>query len=102
MQVTFGWSGSWFDDQTVAENITSSKAQSKQSRMTGDGSSFSSHVARTTSRASATTGCSQISQCRLLVLVLLVGRDRVSVHPAQHPRETVGCTPRTARGSDRR
>ena len=33
MQVTFGCSGSWFDDQMVAENITSSNAQSKQSRI---------------------------------------------------------------------
>ncbi len=60
MQVTFGCSGSWFDDQIVAENMTSSNAQSKQSRIGGDGCSFSSQSARTTSRASATTGCSQI------------------------------------------
>ena len=31
MQVTFGWRGSWFIDQTAAENITSSNARSKQS-----------------------------------------------------------------------
>ena len=61
MQVTFGCRGSWFDDQMAAENMTSSKAQSKQSRMTGAGCSFSSHSARTSSRALATTGCSQIS-----------------------------------------
>ena len=60
MHVTFGCWGSWFEDQIVAENMTSSNAQSKQSRITCDGCSLSSQSARTASRASATIGCSQI------------------------------------------
>ena len=47
MQITVGRSGSWFDDQTAAENITSSNAQSKHARMAGVGSISFSQCSRT-------------------------------------------------------
>ena len=49
MQMTFGRSGSWLSDQTAAENITSSKAASKQPRMSGLGSAAASQLLRTRS-----------------------------------------------------
>jgi transcription elongation factor GreB len=58
MVTTRGRSGSWFSDQTAAQNITSSKAASKQARISGLGAAFASQSARTCSRARRSVGCS--------------------------------------------
>ncbi len=57
MQVTFGRSGSWFDDQTAAENMTSSNAASNRSRIAGDALARPSQVSATLAYAALTVGC---------------------------------------------
>ncbi len=81
MQVTFGRSGSWFDDQIAAENMTSSKAASKP---------LAHRVATAFARPSQVSATLAVGRLhrrvldqlegRQLVLVLLGRRDGVLVH----------------------
>ena len=57
MQVTCGCSGSWLELHIAAENITSSKAASKRSRIAGEAFARASQVSATSVWAAFTTGC---------------------------------------------
>ena len=61
MQIDFGRSGSWLDDHTAAENITSSNAASNRSRIASDALARDSQVSATDARAARTVGCSSSS-----------------------------------------
>ena len=61
MVVTFGRSGSWLDDHTAAENITSAYAASKRSSMASEAFARDSQVSATVRYAARTVGCSTSS-----------------------------------------
>ena len=75
--MTFGRSGSWLDDHTAAENITSSYAASNRARIASDAFARPSQVSATSAYAARTVGCWIRLQGGELVLVLLGGGDRV-------------------------
>ena len=81
--VTFGRSGSWFDDHTAAENITSSYAASNRARISSEALARPSQVSAT-SRVRRAHGrvLDQLERGEL-VRVLLGGGDRVG-HGSPH------------------
>ena len=83
--VTFGRSGSWLDDHTAAENITSSYAASNRSRIASDAFARPSQVSAT-SRVRRAHGrvLDQLERGEL-VGVLLGGGDRVR-HASERTR----------------